>query len=102
MLVIKDGCVHNGRGKVERVDIAIDGGKIVQIGSNILSADADIINAAGLDVFPGFVDAQNAWGIIGPGWSGDDRSEDYDPLTPEMNVVYAFDQDGMNFQRVYT
>lgn len=51
MLVIKDGCVHNGRGKVERVDIAIDGGKIVQIGSNILSADADIINAAGLDVF---------------------------------------------------
>ena len=102
MIIIKNGRVHNGRGSVEQADIVIDGGIITRIARNIPADGAEVIDAAGMEVFPGFVDAQNVWGITGPGWTGDDRSEDYNPVTPEMNVVYAFDHDGMNFQRVYS
>ena len=102
MFLIKNGCVHTGRGEVFRKDLAIDNGKIARIEEAIPISEADsVLDASGMEVFPGFVDAQNLWGILGPGWTGDDRSEAYLPVTPEMNVVYAFDQDGMNFQRLY-
>ncbi len=38
---------------------------------------------------------------MGPGWEDNDLGEHSDPITPEMNVVYSFDQDSMMFQRVF-
>lgn len=32
MILIKNGCVHNGRGQVKNTDLLIEDGKIVQIG----------------------------------------------------------------------
>lgn len=102
MILIKNGNVHDGRGGLSVCDVLLDGCKIAQVAKNLTIPQAQIIDATNLEVFPGFIDALNVWGVLGPGWSGDDKSEESDPVTPEMNVAYAFDHDGMNFQRVYT
>ncbi len=102
VILIKNGNVHDGRGGLSVCDVLLDGGKIAKVEKDLIVPGAEVVDAAGLEVFPGFVDALNVWGVLGPGWSGDDKSEESDPVTPEMNVVYAFDHDGMNFQRVYT
>lgn len=102
MILIKNGNVHDGRGGLTVCDVLLDGGIIANVAKDLIVPGTQVIDATGLEVFPGFVDALNVWGVLGPGWSGDDKSEESDPVTPEMNVVYAFDQDGMNFQRVYT
>lgn len=101
MLLIKNGLVHDGLGRVETMDIAVADGKIVALGSALPAADR-VIDAAGAEVFPGFVNALSYWGIFGPGWTGHDHSELSDPVTPALDVTYAFDHDGMNFQHVYT
>ncbi|MCE5236485.1 MAG: amidohydrolase family protein [Eubacteriales bacterium] len=102
MILIKNGCVHNGCGGVAQSDILIDGGSIAQVGPGLSCPGAQVIDAEGCEVLPGFLNALSTWGILGPGWSGDDKSEESNPVTPQMNVAYAFDHDGMNFQRAYT
>ena len=67
MILLKNGCVHNGRGQVSTTDLLIDGGKIVKIGEHLEAAGADVIDAAGMHVFPGFIDPLSDWGILGPG-----------------------------------
>lgn len=101
MILIKNGNVHDGRGNTGKLDVLIDGGRIAKVEKNISAPGAETVDASGMEVMPGFVNAISAWGIMGPGWSGDDKSEASDPVTPEMDVTYAFDHDGMNFQRVY-
>ena len=39
MILLKNGCVHNGRGQVSTTDLLIDGGKIVKIGEHL---EADV------------------------------------------------------------
>lgn len=102
MLLIKNGCVHTGRGQVmENTDVLVDNGKITQIGNNLACPEATVWDAAGKVVFPGFIDALNIYGCRGPGWGMQDIAESTDPVLPQMNAVYAMDQDGMNFQQVY-
>lgn len=102
MFVIKNGMVHDGLGNVKRFDIGIENGKIVKLSKNIASDGGSVLDAAGCVILPGFVDALNIWGTVGPGWTENDNHEASTPLTPEMNIVYGFDHDGMNFQKVYT
>lgn len=102
VILIKKGRIHDGCGNVAEGDILIDNGLIAKIAPEISCPGANVVDASGCEVLPGFVNALTTWGILGPGWSGDDKSEDSTPVTPELNVAYAFDHDGMNFQRVYT
>ncbi len=103
MLLIKNGRVHDGKRNVfERTDILVENGKISRIAENIQCEDAEIVDAGGKEVFPGFVDPLNTWGVTGPAWTGHDLDEGSEPLTPEMNIVDGFDHDGMLFQKVYT
>ncbi len=103
MILIRGGTVHNGRGKVLKdTDILIEGKIIKEIGHAIeVSDDTEIFDAKGKLVFPGFIESLNVWGCMGPGWGDNDLNEISDPITPEMNVVYSFDQDSMMFQRVF-
>ena len=56
MYVIKNGTIHTGTGEVlENYDILIEGKKIKKIEKNICEADAEIIDATGKQVFPGFI-----------------------------------------------
>mgnify|MGYP001053946970 FL=1 len=103
MILIRGGKVYDGKGNIlENTDILIEGSTIKDIGENILvSKDTEIFDAKGKVVFPGFIESLNIWGAMGPGWEDNDLGEHSDPITPEMNVVYSFDQDSMMFQRVF-
>lgn len=99
MLLIKNGCVHDGRGNVlPQCDVLVENGLIQKVGPGLCAENAQVFDAAGKQVLPGFVSAMTIQGATGPGWKDDDLSECSDPVTPELSVVYAFDQDNMNFQ----
>jgi imidazolonepropionase-like amidohydrolase len=103
MILIKGGNVHDGKGNIfEDIDILIEGKSIKEIGTSIrVPDDTEIYEAKDKIIFPGFIDSLNIWGCKGPGWGDDDLGEHSDPVTPDMNVVYSFDQDNMMFQRVF-
>ena len=68
MICIKNGTLHTAVTKDTFVaDILIDGKKIVKIGKNISSENARVIDAAGLHVYPGFIDAHCHTGLDGYG-----------------------------------
>ena len=99
MLLIRNGCVHDGRGNVlPQCDVLVKGGLIEAVGRNLPADGAEVLDAAGKQVLPGFVSAMTVQGATGPGWKDDDLGEFSDPVTPELSVVYSFDQDNMNFQ----
>lgn len=103
MILIKNGIVHDGKGQIlNDIDILIQDGVIKAIDYSIeVSDDVEIVDAKNKEIFPGFIESLNVWGCMGPGWGDNDLNEHSDPITPEMNVVYAFDQDSMLFQRVF-
>jgi len=103
MLLIRSGEVHDGKGNVfSETDVLIDNGKIIKIGKNLkASENAKVVEAKGKFICPGFIDSLNIWGGMGPGWEDKDLAEHSNPVTPHMNVIHSFDQDGMMFQRVF-
>lgn len=102
VLLVKNGRVHDGLGNVRVADIRIENGKIAEVAPDLPPDGSEIFDAAGHEILPGFVNALSYWGIFGPGWSGHDHEELSHPVTPQLDVTYAFDHDGMNFQKVYT
>ena len=54
-ILIKSGAAVFADG-VRECDILLQGGKIAEIGKNIRAAGAEVIDAAGLHVFPGLID----------------------------------------------
>ncbi len=103
MILIKNGEVHVGNGEIySHCDVLMNGEKIVQVKKDIeVQSGYEIIDAANKVIFPGFIDTMNSWGAKGPAWGDNDLAELTDPVTPQLNAVYAFDQDAMNFQGVY-
>lgn len=98
-LLLKQGTIHNA---VEResfvADILIEDGKIKKIAPIIegkVVNEAEVIDATGMDVYPGFVDAHCHLGLDGyaVGFPGQDFNELGDPITPQLSAV-----DGINPQ----
>ncbi len=78
---------------IEKGSILIDGGKIVKLGANIdIPADAEVIDAGGRSVYPGFIDAHCHVGMweSAIGFEGDDVNEMTDPVTPHMRAIDGF------------
>lgn len=79
MLCIKNGLVHDAVTEEPQIaDILIENGKITAIGSFPGPAgDAQVIDASGLSVYPGFVEAHCHLGVdgYGIGFEGDDVNE---------------------------
>ena len=74
--------------------VLIDGGKIVAVGETVNApAEAQVIDAAGGLVAPGFVDAHCHIGLDEEaiGFEGADYNEMTDPVTPQMRGI-----DGLN------
>jgi len=74
--------------------ILIEGKKIINIGEEVvIPADAEVIDAAGKFVLPGFIDAHCHVGILEEVYQieGDDVNELTDPITPHLRVI-----DGIN------
>lgn len=102
MYVIKNGTVHVGNGTVlAACDILIESKVIKQIGKGLHVEGADIIDASGCDVFPGFIDPVSSVGAMGMPSRHLDNDECSDPVTPEMNLKYSIDPDEVNAQEFY-
>ena len=94
MICIKNGTLHTAVSKETFIaDILIDGGKIVKIGKGLSADGAEIIDATGLHVYPGFVEAHCHIGLdgYGIGYEGHDYNELNDPVTPQVQAI-----DGIN------
>lgn len=66
MRIIKNAKIHTAVDPVTIAgDILIKEGKIAQIGQNLASDGAEIYDAAGMDVYPGFIDAHTHIGMFG-------------------------------------
>lgn len=74
-------------------DVRIENGKITEIGSHLDPKEAELIDAQGALLFPGFIDAHCHLGMWedGIGFEGADGNEAVDPVTPHMRAI-----DGIN------
>ncbi len=70
-LAITNARIEIGNGQViERGTVVVQGGKIVSVGTAASPQDADQFDAAGLTVYPGFVDGYTSRGVSLPSGGG--------------------------------
>ena len=93
MLAIANGTLYTVASTIEGGTVLIgDEGRIVAIGADVAVPDGTpTIDVAGLNVFPGFVDAHTHLGIWEEGvgrafWDGNEAS---DPVTPHVRALDA-------------
>jgi len=102
MILIKNGKVLTMSNKVyEKGDVLIEGKKIVQVGENLdAPADAQVIDAQGMWVMPGIVDAHCHIGMWedGIGFEGADGNEATNPVTPELRAIDGINPDDNCFR----
>lgn len=101
MLVIKDAKIFTSSaiGVLENHDILIEDGKIKEISQNIKIDNAQVIDAKGLVVIPGIVDAHSHVGGFGVDTTSPDLNEMTSPSTPEVEAIYAIDPSTRDFKR---
>ena len=94
MLIIKNGLIHNA---VDRepfaADILVEDGKIVKIEKDIACEGAEVFDASGLEVYPGFVEAHCHTGLdgYGIGYEGADYNEMGDILACQLRAIDAIE-----------
>lgn len=95
MLFIKNAKIYTMAGPpIENGCILVKGGKISEVGTDLVAPlDAEVIDAGGKMVFPGFIDAHCHIGLFeeGIGFEGSDGNEMTDPITPHVRGI-----DGIN------
>ena len=96
MLILKNATLYtmnenDPNGKCYVGDIAIEGGKIAEVGKEIKHDGAETIDLSGLTVTPGIIDAHCHIGMFedGMGFEGDDGNEMSGTSTPEMRAIDA-------------
>lgn len=91
MICIQNGLVFDAVKEHAKVkDLLLDQGKIVKIGENLeVPENCEIVDASGLHVYPGFVDAHSHLGTTQSaiGFEGDDTNEMNDILTPQLRGI---------------
>lgn len=103
-LLIKQGNIHNAVDKeVFTGDILVEDGKIKKIAPVLegkIVNEAEIIDATGMEVYPGFVDAHCHIGLDGyaVGFPGQDFNELGDPVTPQLSAVDAINPQDETFK----
>ena len=97
-MIIKNAVIHDAVHPDAVVgDIVIKEGKLVQVGGTVLEEDDCVIDAAGLNAYPGFVDAHSHIGLDGyggPTGTTYDYNEMNDICCPQlrgMDSYYAQD-----------
>ena len=92
MLLIRGGRIHTAVDpEVLQADILIEDGKIIRIEADIRQEGAEVFDASGMDVYPGFIDAHTHIGMFGYSSDSKDDVEEYDRCTPQHRGV-----DGIN------
>lgn len=93
-MIIKNGLVFDSVNREPyKADVRVEDGKIKEIKSGLKAKKGEtVIDAAGLRVYPGFVDAHchlglDGWGI---GFEGADYNESGDVCTPQLRAEDSF------------
>ena len=93
MLLIKNGLLFTMENEeVIKSDLLIENGKIIEISKNIDPTERmTVIDATGLNVYPGFIDAHSHLGIAEEKKTqqGDSTNEGTNPITPCMRAIDA-------------
>ena len=93
MKAIINGRIYTvAQGIIENGTVLVDGSKIIAVGTDVsIPAEAEIIDATGLSVFPGFIDADSRAGIFEEGQSsvGDDTNEPSRTINTELRTIDA-------------
>lgn len=93
MLCIRNGLVHDAVTEEARVaDILVENGKIAAIGERLeVRGDCQIVDASGLLIYPGFVEAHCHMGVdgYGIGFEGDDVNERGDIVAAQLRALDA-------------
>jgi imidazolonepropionase-like amidohydrolase len=97
-LFITNGTVHVGNGQVlENATIEINNGKIVRVGTAqpVLSADAKVIDAKGMQVYPGLILPVTDLGLkeIGSGVRGSNDYYEIGDFNPSIRSIVAYNTD---------
>lgn len=96
MICIKNGRVHDAvHREPYAADILIENGKIVKIGENLTAGE--VIDASGLEVYPGLVDAHTHIGLDGYGEPGADYNEMNDICCPQLRAIDGIDPMDQSF-----
>lgn len=95
MLAVRGGRVETiAAGAIPGATILVgDDGRIAAVGRDVVvPADAEVIDATGCYVLPGFIDTHTHLGLHydGQGWEGEDTNELTDPVTPGVRAIDAF------------
>lgn len=97
MLCIKNGTIHDAVHREAYVaDILVEDGKICRIGENLEAEET--IDASGLNVYPGFVDAHSHIGLDGYGEPGVDYNEMNDICCPQLRAIDGIDPMDHSFE----
>lgn len=106
MILIKNGNINTVTNGEIKGDILIKNKKIEKIAEAIDTTcleDVEVIDAEGLNVFPGFIDAHTHLGLWedGLGFEGADGNEETDPITPNLNPIDAINPMDHTFKEAY-
>ena len=91
-LIVKNGVIHDAvHPQPYEADLLLEDGKIAAIGKDF--SGAEVIDAQGLQIYPGFVDAHSHIGLdgFGMGYEGMDYNEMNDICSPQLRAI-----DGIN------
>ncbi|HHV71279.1 MAG TPA: amidohydrolase [Clostridia bacterium] len=95
MTAIRGGKIHTiTNGILEKGTVIMENGKITGVGRELpIPLGAEIIDAEGKYIFPGFIDAHTHAGLFeeGMGFEGEDGNELTEPVTPHLRAI-----DGIN------
>lgn len=103
-LLIRQANIHNAVEKEPFIaDVLAEDGKIVKIADKISDdevKDAEVVEAFGYDLYPGFVDAHCHLGLDGyaVGFPGQDFNELGDPVTPQLSAIDAINPQDETFR----
>ncbi|MGC9530006.1 MAG: amidohydrolase [Candidatus Bipolaricaulaceae bacterium] len=101
MLAITGGTVLTPQTELAGGVVLIEAGKILKVGQDLpVPAEAQVIDARGKFVLPGFIDAHCHTGVFadGVGWEKGDGNEMTDPVTPHLRAVDAIHPEDMAFE----
>lgn len=105
MIFIKNGHIYTMAGEViENGCILIQDGKILEVGKDLETPEnAEVIDAKGKMVTPGFIDAHCHLGLFeeGIGFEGSDGNEMTDPVTPQLRAIDAINPMDISFREAY-
>lgn len=91
-MLIKNGLIFDAvHPDPYKADILVEDGKITAIGQD-LPSKGEVVDATGLNVYPGFVEAHCHLGLdgYGIGFEGQDYNEYNDICTPQMRAIDSF------------